>query len=144
MILEAITCLALNIYWEARNQSFVAQVAVAEVTMNRVYDHRFPDTVCEVVKQGQTYKWNPEVMVRNRCQFSWYCDGMSDKIPEYDKKAWEQARGVAYGVFKGDIDPLLEGATHYHSYTVKPSWAKTKTYITRIEDHIFYRWEYEE
>ena len=144
MILEAITCLALNIYWEARNQSFVAQVAVAEVTMNRVYDHRFPDTVCEVVKQGQTYKWNPEVMVRNRCQFSWYCDGLSDKVPEYDKKAWEQARGIAYGVFKGAIDPLLEGATHYHSYTVKPSWAKTKTYVTRIEDHIFYRWEYEQ
>ena len=51
MILEAITCLALNIYWEARNQSFIAQVAVAEVTMNRVYDDRFPDTVCGVVKQ---------------------------------------------------------------------------------------------
>ena len=45
MILEAITCLALNIYWEARNQSFIAQVAVAEVTMNRVYDERYPNTV---------------------------------------------------------------------------------------------------
>ena len=51
---DSLTCLATNIYWEARNQSFIAQVAVAEVTMNRVYDHRFPDTVCEVVKLGQT------------------------------------------------------------------------------------------
>ena len=141
MILEAITCLALNIYWEARNQSFVAQVAVAEVTMNRVYDDRFPDTVCEVVKQGQTYKWNPEVMVRNRCQFSWYCDGLSDKVPEYDKKAWEQARGIAYGVFKGDIDPLLEGATHYHATWVSPKWRHELTYIGQAGDHLFYRWE---
>jgi spore germination cell wall hydrolase CwlJ-like protein len=142
MILEAITCLALNIYWEARNQSFIAQVAVAEVTMNRVYDDRFPDTVCGVVKQGETYKWNPNIMVRNRCQFSWYCDGLSDEVPEYDKEAWEQAMGISYGVFKNDIEPFLEGATHYHSYTVMPDWASTKTYVTRIEDHIFYRWEY--
>ena len=74
MILEAIMCLSLNIYWEARNQSFIAQVAVAEVTMNRVYDDRYPNTVCEVVQQVQKYKWNPNVIVRNRCQFSCYCD----------------------------------------------------------------------
>ena len=69
MILEAITCLALNIYWEARNQSFIAQVAVAEVTMNRVYDDRNPNTVCEVVKQGQKYKWNPNKTYPRNAKF---------------------------------------------------------------------------
>ena len=56
MIAEALMCMALNIYHEARNQSMVGQVAVAEVVMNRVEDSRFPDTICEVVKQAITYK----------------------------------------------------------------------------------------
>ena len=36
---------------------------------------------------------------------------------------------------------VTEGATHYHATYVRPSWAKTKKRTTRIEKHIFYRWE---
>ena len=74
-ITEAILCLALNVYHEAKNQPFIGQVAVAQVVMNRVYDERYPDTICEVVEQGPTYSWKPDFPIRNRCQFSWYCDG---------------------------------------------------------------------
>ena len=42
-MLEALTCLALNIYYEARNQSVEAQIAVSQVVINRVRDDRFPD-----------------------------------------------------------------------------------------------------
>ena len=49
-------CLADNIYFEARNQGFAGWVAVAQVTLNRVRDDRFPNTICEVVKQGLTYE----------------------------------------------------------------------------------------
>ena len=59
MIAEAIVCLALNVYHEAKNQSLSGQIAVAEVVMNRVNDPRYPNNVCDVVKQGLTYKWNP-------------------------------------------------------------------------------------
>ena len=48
-ITEAILCLALNVYHEAKNQPFIGQVAVAQVVMNRVYDDRYPDHPCEVV-----------------------------------------------------------------------------------------------
>ena len=78
MIAEALMCMALNIYHEARNQSMVGQVAVAEVVMNRVEDSRFPDTICEVVKQAVTYK-NTDKPVLHKCQFSWYCDGQKDE-----------------------------------------------------------------
>ena len=78
MIAEALMCMALNIYHEARNQSIVGQVAVAEVVMNRVEDSRFPDTICEVVKQAVTYK-NTDKPVLHKCQFSWYCDGQKDE-----------------------------------------------------------------
>lgn len=141
MIAEAIVCLALNVYHEAKNQSLAGQIAVAEVVMNRVDDPRYPNNVCDVVKQGLTYKWKPSVPIRNQCQFSWYCDGKSDVAKEKD--AWEESISVAKGVYYGYLDAYLEGATHYHAYYVNPSWAETKTYITRIDDHIFYRWDLE-
>ena len=67
VIADEVTCLAQNIYWEARNQSIQGMYAVADVTLNRVKDKRWPSTVCEVVKQRR----------RSR-QFSWYCDGKPD------------------------------------------------------------------
>ena len=81
-------CLAMNVYHEAKNQPFEGQVAVAQVVINRVRDERFPNTICEVVEQGPTYEsWKTRNdaslsekervywPVKNRCQFSWYCDG---------------------------------------------------------------------
>jgi len=71
-------CLALNIYHEARSESPLGQEAVGLVTMNRVQDKRYPDTVCDVVYQAHVdSKGRPK---RNKCQFSWYCDGKSDTI----------------------------------------------------------------
>ena len=140
MIAEALMCMALNIYHEARNQSMVGQVAVGEVVMNRVEDSRFPDTVCEVVKQAVTYK-NTDKPVIHKCQFSWYCDGKSDE-PNFDSDAWWRAKEYAYIVMSGKIMvDVTQGATHYHATYVRPSWAKTKTRTTRIDKHIFYRWE---
>ena len=146
MLLEtAFMCLALNTYHEAKNQSMIGQVATAQVVMNRVADSRFPNTVCEVVKQGPTRpSWedpNKEYPIRNRCQFSWYCDGKSDE-PRRDSKEWRRAQDYARIVLSGRIVlDVTEGATHYHATYVRPAWAKTKTRTTRIESHIFYRWE---
>ena len=138
MILEtALTCLALNIYHEARSQSLVEQLAVSQVVMNRVADSRFPSTVCEVVTQGITYK-NYDKPVIHKCQFSWYCDGKSDE-PKNDK-AWHKALSVAKIVPTVTLD-ITEGATHYHATYVRPDWARTKTKTARIGRHIFYRWE---
>ena len=65
---DEVRCLATNIYWEARNQSIQGMYAVADVTLNRVKDKRWPSTVCEVVKQRR----------KGVCQFSWFCDGKPD------------------------------------------------------------------
>jgi spore germination cell wall hydrolase CwlJ-like protein len=145
MLLEtAFICLALNTYHEAKNQSLVGQVATAQVVMNRVADDRYPNTVCEVVKQGpHRPSWeNPEkeYPIRHRCQFSWYCDGKPD-VPK-NEKAWRKAQDVAFLVLYNKINlDVTEGATHYHATYVRPAWARTKKRTTRIEKHIFYRWE---
>ena len=136
-------CLAENVYHEARNQPAAGQMAVMSVTMNRVKDPRFPNTICEVVREGPhrpSWKGTGEMIpVRHRCQFSWYCDGKSDKTP--DQTAWEQALTIAQGVHTGNLDDFVEGATHYHATYVLPEWAETKTPIVQIGEHVFYRWD---
>ena len=145
MLLEtAFICLALNTYHEAKNQSLVGQIATAQVVMNRVEDKRFPNTICEVVKQGPTRpSWEDpkkEYPIKHRCQFSWYCDGKDD-TPK-NEKAWRKAQDVAFLVLYNKIQlDVTEGATHYHATYVSPAWAKTKKRTTRSAHHLFYRWE---
>ena len=137
-------CLAVNMYHEARDQGTAGRLAVSAVVLNRVRDSRFPNTVCEVVYQAQmkpSWKTGKPVPIRNRCQFSWYCDGKSDKIK--DKKTYQRILDFAGLILHNDIEflDITDGATHYHADYVKPDWAKTKTRTTEIGDHIFYRWE---
>lgn len=122
----AATCLALNVYFEARSEPVVAQFAVAQVTMNRVLSDKYPDNVCDVVWQ--------------RKQFSWTHDGKSDK-PK-DKKAWNRAQWVAEVTLNDDDDStkiIPKDVVHYHADYVQPYWATSCVRITKIGRHIFYR-----
>ena len=131
-------CLAQNIYYETRSSNRADRIAVADVVLNRVKDTRYPDTICEVVKQGRKHP-NGQ-MKRNQCQFSWYCDGKSDWPTNMD--AWVDAQQIAYMmIVYSDGRGLTEGATHYHATYVKPAWAKQKQLVGRIGNHIYYRWE---
>ena len=141
---EHIQCLAVNMYHEARNQGTAGRLAVSAVVMNRVNDRRFPNSVCEVVLQSQmkkSWKTGLPVPIKNKCQFSWYCDGKSDEVK--DKKSYKKILDFARLMMHNDIRfvDITDGATHYHADYVSPSWAKTKTRTTEIGDHIFYRWE---
>ena len=142
---EHVKCLALNMYHEARDQGTAGKLAVSAVVINRVSDSRFPNTICEVIKQGPTIKsWrDPSVSytIKNRCQFSWYSDGISDEVK--DEKTYQKILDFARLIMHNDIQfvDITDGATHYHADYVKPDWADTKTRTTEIGDHIFYRWE---
>jgi len=129
-------CLALNIYFEARGSSFADKVAVSDVVLNRVKSSRFPDTICDVVYQAHlTESGQP---IRNRCHFSWFCDGKSDEPREVD--AWYEARVIAYQiVHNGRFVGITEGADHYHATSVDPYWADGFQFVGIIGDHIFYR-----
>ena len=143
MFAEAVMCLALNMYWEAKNQSMIGQLAVGQVVMNRVEDSRFPNTVCEVVYQGQHRpSWKDptkEHPIRHKCQFSWYCDGKSDEIMPTEN--WYKSQIVALQLLDGKYSGVIEGATHYHANWVSPLWRHELTFIGQIGDHLFYRWE---
>lgn len=116
-------CLAKNIYFEARNQSFDGQLAVAEVVLNRVSSDKFPDSICGVVWQEK--------------QFSWTHDGKSDNPKE--REAWKKAKSLANAILNGEVSLLGIEATHYHAQEVRPWWNTYYTRLGTIENHVFYR-----
>lgn len=122
-------CLALNIYWEARSEPLLGQVAVAAVTLNRVAAPAFPDTVCAVVFQG-------EERGRHLCQFSWRCDGRSDE--PRNLVAWAEARRIARLALSDQATDPTGGALWYHALHVLPAWTREMSLRTRIGHHLFY------
>ena len=137
-MISAVMCLALNLYFEARDQPVVGQLAVGFSTMNRVADERYPDSVCGVVKQAQYSAWDSKNPIRHRCQYSWFCDGKSDE-PQ-NSKAMLEATILAANIFYGRVTDISDGATHYHATWIDaPYWTEQMTTVFTIDDHIFYR-----
>ena len=126
-----LTCLALNVYYEARGEPLAGKYAVAEVTMNRVVSHRFPETVCEVVYEK---RWD-RLRKRYVGAFSWT---EFNVVPHPEGEQWIQAREVAANVYFGKQPPRLSGALHYHATYIKPSWSRGRQPIARIGGHVFY------
>jgi spore germination cell wall hydrolase CwlJ-like protein len=129
-------CLVEAIYHEARSEPFTAQLSVANVILERVADDRFPNTICKVVHQGKyNRKGQP---IRNRCMFSYWCDGKSEKMRETQalKKVIQVAELAAEGVQVG----VTLGATHYHANYVQPHWTHSKDfmYVGNMGKHLFY------
>ena len=121
-----IECLAMNIYHEARGEPVVGQIAVAQVTMNRVEHNYFPDTVCSVV-------WDED-------QFSWTNDGRSDRIR--DNRAYSVALNIAETVYHDEEDDPTEGSLFYHAtYISPPFWTRHMEVSAEIGIHVFYNWD---
>ena len=117
-----VECLALNIYFEARSEGTAGKLAVALVTMNRVVDKRWPNSICDVV-------WQPK-------QFSWTHDGVSDEPSNYS--VWVDAKYMAELAMQLH---KARNANHYHNNTVFPDWARSnylEDFAGYIEKHFFY------
>tara|TARA_B100001063_G_C16569490_1_gene455087 strand:- start:113 stop:628 length:516 start_codon:yes stop_codon:yes gene_type:complete len=132
-------CMAQNIYFEAANQSFAGKLAVAHVVINRTEDLQFPNEICDVIYQAKTkvnWKGN-EVPIRNQCQFSWYCDGLSDE--PVDSVTWIKSLRIADLVLTGEYKDITEGALWYHADYIYPYWADELEEVTQIDNHRFYK-----
>lgn len=129
---RGITCLAMNVYFEARGESLVGQQAVAEVTLNRVASSRYPNTICAVVFQRN---WD-HLRGRYVGAFSWT---EFDTVTPPEGEAWDLALEVAQSVHAGRVPPRLRGALHYHADHIRPSWSRDRRQIARIGSHVFYR-----
>jgi len=122
-------CLARAIYFEARSESEMGQLAVAKVVLNRVKDPAYPKTICGVVYQGSNRP--------NACQFSFACDGISDRPKS--RVAWAQSKRIAARALAGDQSiNILGAATYYHADYVTPKWSSSFKRLIKIGRHIFY------
>ena len=133
-----LNCMALNIYHEARGESDIGRLAVANVTMNRVNHRRYPDTICGVVQQGIHYtNWKGNRMPkRHKCQFSWYCDGKADTV--FENRAWANSLDLALEVMMGMHGDITQGATHYYNPDkADPSWAQQYAMTAQHGNHVF-------
>ena len=129
MIETALMCLALNIYFEARSEPIEGQIAIAEVTLNRVASANYPNDVCSVVLQKN----------KDGCQFSWWCDGKSDQPREHNSLRTSKALAELMLKEGHHITVIGNEATHYHNNEVHPYWANDLHKIRRIGKHIFYK-----
>jgi spore germination cell wall hydrolase CwlJ-like protein len=123
-------CLANAVYFEARDEPVRAQVAVAQVVLNRAFSPYYPNDVCGVVYQNS-----------NRhlaCQFTFACDGKSEAIKEPD--AWDRARKIAAETLDGKLwMPDVAKSTHYHDDWAHPNWVREMRRMDKLGGLIFYR-----
>jgi spore germination cell wall hydrolase CwlJ-like protein len=123
-------CLAEGIYFEARGEAEKGQAAVAQVILNRVRNPKYPNTICGVIYQNITWF--------NRCQFSFACDKIKDRV--IPGSHWETAKAIALAVTAGKIwIDAVGSATHYHATYVSPNWGPTMIRVAKVGQHIFYR-----
>ena len=127
------SCLTEALYFEARGEDLLGQMAVAEVILNRVDSPRYPDTVCKVVRQGA----DQGAEQLNGCQFSFLCDGRAEYVGE--KVAYARAGRIAAMMIDGRQRNLTAGATYYHTTEVSPRWARALEQTAQIGAHLFYR-----
>ena len=159
--LDEIYCMAQNIYFESRHEPMLGKIAVAHVVMNRIEDKRWPGTVCEVVKEGpvrESWKTKKDPTLakedrvyyprKNRCQFSWYCDGHRDMlwvtykdgtiIPE-NMTAWRDSVHVALFVMNDEwaMDPTAGATFYYNPNIANPAWGGKYTETAIFGNHRF-------
>jgi len=123
-----VECLALTIYFEARGEPKIGQIAVGHVVMNRVAHALFPAAVCDVVRQGGK--------IGQGCQFSWWCDEISDA--PMNPRAWQSSQALARRIFWDYSEDPTTGALWYHADYVTPYWRRSFAQGPKIGRHIFY------
>lgn len=119
-----LACMSLNIYHEARGEPEEGKLAVGLVTLNRKYSKKFPNTICEVVKQRG----------KRGCQFSWYCT----KNHKIEMKDYIDSLLISLRIIGGVYD-FTGGSLYYHAKRVRPYWASKFKKVIVIGKHIFYK-----
>lgn len=108
--------LAKCVYAEARGESYVGQVAVAAVILNRVASPDFPNTIYGVIYQP----W----------AFTAVHDGQINLEPDYE--AYQAAQDALNG-----WDPTYGALYYYNPAVATSSWIYSRPIVTTIGDHVF-------
>lgn len=116
--------LALCVWREARGETLLGKVFVAQTIENRVTDTRWPDTYVAVITQ--------------RLQFSAFNAGDPNALlfPSETDPTWADCVAAASLVMQAP-SPITK-ANHYHTTTVSPPWKRDDRIVAREGSHVFY------
>lgn len=115
-------------YWEAKGEGEEGMRAVGHVVLNRASHRQFPETPCDVVYEGGEER---------RCQFSWYCDGRSDRPREMAR--WAEAQALADRLLRGELVDITDGSLFFHAKRLETPWAVPRTRTVVVGNHVFYK-----
>jgi len=121
-------CLTEAIYFEAGSKGPAGRAAVGHVVLNRVDSPDFPNTICEVISEGEA---------EDACQFSYRCDGLAE-VYQYPTQL-NRAKAAARRVISGQTPDPTNGALFFHSDQIKPGWFATRTRTGSFGGNIFYK-----
>ena len=108
--------LAKCVHAEARGESYVGQVAVAAVILNRVKSPKFPNTISGVIYQPYA--------------FTCVNDGQINLSP--NQSAYNAAQDAMNG-----WDPTYGAIYYYNPKTATSNWIRTRTTTITIGKHVF-------
>ncbi len=133
MIAEALLCMTLNLYHEARDQSERGVKAVAAVTMNRAKKTK---NVCSVVTKPKQFSWTSNKLVFTHKQRKL----LAKQIKEHDPKSWKRVSRIALLAVSEKLSSPVHNALYfYNPKLAQPKWARKRLVIARIDDHVFLR-----
>ncbi len=115
-------CLAGAVYFEAKGEPLVGQLAVAKVIQNRARSGRFASSICGVVMQPS--------------QFSFIRNGAFPAI-DRSSRNWKSAVAIARIAQANAWNSSVNNALYFHARYVSPRWKLTR--VASIGNHIFYR-----
>lgn len=118
---EAILCLAIAIFNEARGETLKGKYAVAEVIHNRSESGEYPSTYCSVVKQ--------------KGQFSWYKSSKDLKPPKHETKAWSDSVKVANSFYTNKTN-YTKGSLYFNHKSLGVRFNKKLKF--KEGDHVFF------
>ena len=95
-------CLVEALYHEARSESMLAMLSVANVILTRKESSNFPNTICKVVHLGKYWKGNP---IKDKCHFSYWCDGRPERFTDIE--------GLIKSINVAEMS--LKGIQHFNS-----------------------------
>lgn len=136
--MDEVEILAKTIYGEARGERREGMEAVACVVINRVK---------VALAHGGKYWWGNDVssVCLKKMQFScWNENDPNSRVLERNLSGdivYLLCEQIARNAIKGILEDKTNGATHYHTWNIKPKWAENKVPSATIGHHIFYKLE---
>lgn len=118
-------CFSRNIYWEAMHEPLVGQIAIGQVTHNRLMSGKWGNTYCSVVFSPKQFSWTNFHNIKN--------------ARPKNEKQWNRAQHSARLFLNGTRVNNLDSSQYYYAqYIKRPKWSKGMQKDDHIGKHIFY------